>query len=376
MINGLRVKQAREIRRLTQIELAKRLGEHQSVIGKMETDVRDWPPALIQSIALQLGFPVSFFTQGVGPEFPLGSLLFRCRAKLPANEKTKIRQLALLEFEICEKMALGTRPIPLHFPSLNGADPVEAAKIARGTLGIAPDTPIPHLINKLERNGIYVFAVPGAHADFEAFSLWSDSDPRKPIVVVSVERQTDRVRLSTAHELGHLVLHRSPRGNLADMEKEAYAFAAEFLLPEEAMRKEIRTPVTLMDLAYLKPRWGVSIQALIYRAHQLDILTDRQYRYFFEQINKLGWKRREPEEFDIKPEKPRLFSKLAEVVFGTPPSAEKVAKLVSIPVSLAEQILTVHAQKTDLPKAEPAEGTGEISLPSIPVNNLIQFSRK
>src|SRR5215470_6918722 len=99
MINGLRVKQAREIRKLTQTELARRIGEHQSVIGKMETDVREWSDEIIQSIALVLSFPVSFFKQGIGPEFPSGSLLFRCRADLPANEKTRIRQLAIIQYE-------------------------------------------------------------------------------------------------------------------------------------------------------------------------------------------------------------------------------------------------------------------------------------
>jgi Zn-dependent peptidase ImmA (M78 family) len=55
----------------------------------------------------------------------------------------------------------------------------------------------------------------------------------------------DRIRLSVAHEIGHLVLHKSPRGNLADLEKQAYAFAREFLLPREAMKREIKRPVTL-----------------------------------------------------------------------------------------------------------------------------------
>jgi Zn-dependent peptidase ImmA (M78 family)/transcriptional regulator with XRE-family HTH domain len=376
MINGLRVKQAREIRKLTQSELAHRINVHQSVIAKMEADMRDWDSSLIESIALQLGFPVSFFKQGIGPEFPLGSLLFRCRAKLPANEKNRIRQLALLEYEACEKMAVGTRPIPLHFPSLTNTDPVEAAKVTRATLGFGPDTPIPHLINKLEKNGIFVFAVPDTDAAFEAFSLWSDSDPRHPVIAVGIDKPTDRVRLSCAHELGHLVLHRSPRGNLAEMEKEAYAFAAEFLMPEDAMRKEIRTPLALMDLARLKPRWGVSIQALIYRAHELDMLSDRQYRYFFEQITKLGWRKREPEEFDVKAEKPRLFTKLAEIAFGQFVSVDKVADTVCLPTILAQQILAIHAQKADLQKNEPAEIVPVPLVTETPRNNLIQFSRK
>jgi Zn-dependent peptidase ImmA (M78 family) len=374
MINGLRVKQAREIRKLTQMELASRIGVHQSVIGKMETTIREWSDNIIQSAALVLGFSVSFFSQGIGPEFPLGSLLFRCRADLPANEKARIRQLALIEYEICEKLAVGTRPIQLNFPHLNNTDPIEAARVTRATLGLSPDAPIPHLVNKLEKNGVFVMAVPGAPEGFEAFSLWSDSDPRRPVVVINPDKPTDRLRLSCAHEIGHLALHRSPRGNLIEMEKDAYAFSSEFLMPEEAMRLEIRTPISLSDLARLKPRWGVSIQALIRRARDLELLTERQYRYFFEQISKMGWRKCEPPEFDIKPERPRLLSKLAEIAYGVPSNPRKVAELASIPIGLAEQILAVHAQKADMPRR--SESVDDFESDAKPPNNLIRFSRK
>jgi Zn-dependent peptidase ImmA (M78 family)/transcriptional regulator with XRE-family HTH domain len=373
MINGLRVKQAREIKKLTQTELAARLNIHQSVIAKMESDIRDWPDALIQSLAMQLGFPVSFFHQGMGPEFPLGSLLFRCRADLPANEKAKIRQLALLEYEICEKLLVGLKPIPLHFPTFTIADPKEAAGITRTTLGLPPDTPIPHLINKLEKNGIFVFAVPDTHEKYDAFSLWSDSEPRRPVMTINANKPTDRMRYNCAHELGHLVLHRNPRGNLMDMEKEAHAFAAEFLMPEHVMLDVIKQPVSLNQLAELKPRWGVSVQALVKRAHGLGLMNERQYRYMFEQISKMGWRKREPAELDIKPEKPRLLRKLAEVVYGIPPQIDKIASLVSLPISMADTILSIHADKPDLPKTSSEKKNEKITIE--PKKNVLNFSR-
>lgn len=376
MLNGLRVKQAREIRKLTQTELAERLGISQSALAKFEADEKDWPEHSAQTLALQLGFPVSFFKQGVSPEFSLGSLLFRCRADLPAYEKNKIRHLAMIEFEICEKLAKGTRPIPLHFPSFSGTEPKEAAQITRATLGMPPDTPIPHLINKLERSGIFVFAVSDASDSFDAFSLWSDDEPRRPVIVINTNKPADRVRLNCAHELGHLVMHRSPRGNLVEMEKEAYAFAAEFLMPESSLKAEIKEPVSLIDLANLKPRWGVSIQALIRRAFDLEKITERQYRYLFEQISKLGWRKCEPVEFDIKPEKPRLLSKLAEMAFGTSLSPLKIANLVSIPPTMAEQILSAYATKTELPKYEYMEEDRTPPWDTPKPSNVISFSRR
>ncbi len=86
MINGLRVKQAREISKLTQTDLAKRLKITQSTVGKLESDIKDCDKSLVEQLALLTGFPVSFFSQGLSPDFPLGTLLFRCRAKIPMQK--------------------------------------------------------------------------------------------------------------------------------------------------------------------------------------------------------------------------------------------------------------------------------------------------
>jgi len=376
MINGLRVKQAREIRKLTQSELADKLGVHQSVIGKMETDVREWPDDLIRRIAIQTGFPVSFFEQGFGPEFPLGSLLFRCRASLPANEKTRLRQLAILEFELTERLSSKIKPIELRIPSFKGESPSDAARITRTTLGLGPDTPIPHLLNKLERNGIFVFAVPNADDRFDAFSLWSDTEPRRPVMIVNSSKPGDRLRYNCAHELGHLVLHRSPRGNLDELEKEAQSFASEFLLPAEAIQSELSNPLTLTEIAKLKPRWGVSIQALVVRSHELGLLTDRQYRYMFEQISKLGWRKHEPANLDIKPERPRLFRKLAEIASGVPPDAKKIAAVLNLPVRMVEEMLAVHAGKSDLPPSAKGELSKVIVSGSPKPGTVLEFRNK
>lgn len=376
MINGLRVKQAREICKLTQTELAHKVGVAQSTIAKMEVDVKGWPDEVVEAIALQTGFPVSFFHQGMGPEFSLGSLLFRCRASLSAADKTRIRQLGQLIFELEEKMAARTKPIELHLPSFQNENPVDAARVTRATLGVPPDTPIPHVINRIERNGVFVFALPHSAEKFDAFSLWSDNDPRRPVMMVNSLKSGDRLRLSVAHEIGHLVLHKSPRGSLKEIEQQAYAFAREFLMPKEAMKREMKRPVTLTSLAALKPRWGVSIQALIRCAFELEISTENQYRYLSEQISTMGWRRREPENLDIPVEKPRLFRKLAEMTTGVPPNAKRLASMVCSGVGLIEDLLAVHASKKDLPSSEKNQLTDALTDSSTDEpGNVLKFKR-
>ncbi len=82
-INGDRVKQAREIKGLTQEELGIRIGKSQSTIAHLERNSKQLllqpSEGVIEAIAFETGFPVGFFYQESGPEFPLGSLLYRSR---------------------------------------------------------------------------------------------------------------------------------------------------------------------------------------------------------------------------------------------------------------------------------------------------------
>src|SRR5206468_262518 len=99
----------------------------------------------------------------------------------------------------------------------------------------------------------------------------------------------DRLHWTLIHELGHLVLHHPPMGDVASIERQADVFAAEFLMPENAMREEFAPPVTLTTIAALKPRWRVAMGALIRRAHELEFVSSRQYRYLYEQMGGRGW---------------------------------------------------------------------------------------
>src|SRR5918911_1141940 len=90
IVNGDRIKQAREIRGLTQAELAERIGYSQATIAHLERNSAQLllqpSEKIVQAIALQTGFPLQFFYQESGPEFPLGSLLFRSRRSLLTRE--------------------------------------------------------------------------------------------------------------------------------------------------------------------------------------------------------------------------------------------------------------------------------------------------
>ncbi len=309
MFSRKRVRQARELRRLTQGELARLIGKSQATITHIERGFKEPSADVISAIAQHTHFPISFFTTEPPAEFPVEILLFRARATMTRTDALAAARYAEIIFEMNMTLSSYVTKIPLRLER-STKSPIEAAKDARRWLGLSSDEPIQHLVNVLERAGILAMPIPVEQDDIDAFSAWINNTP---VVALCIGRESgDRKRWNAGHELGHLVLH-SNKTIRADQHKEADLFAGELLLPEKAMRREISSPITLTSLAALKPRWGISIQALIYRAHELGLITDRQYRYLFEQISIRGWRTREPENLDIPVEKPRALLKIVEV---------------------------------------------------------------
>ena len=89
------------------------------------------------------------------------------------------------------------------------------------------------------------------------------------------------------------MIHAVVDKDVRTMDKEANQFAGEFLMPEMAMVQELIPPVTLISLKPLALRWKVSVQALMARAHNLGIISLRQYKYLNQQLSSLGLRRTE-----------------------------------------------------------------------------------
>lgn len=153
------------------------------------------------------------------------------------------------------------------------------------------------------------------------------------------------MRYSLAHEVGHLVMHQAHQGTRLELESQANQFAAEFLMPEVAMRYELVESVTLTSLSKMKVQWGISIQALIKRAYDLSIMMRRQYRYLNDHVGMLGWKIQEPKELEIPLERPRALKQIAELLYGRPIDHKKRADEMLVTPTFLEEVLEAHAEK-------------------------------
>jgi Zn-dependent peptidase ImmA (M78 family) len=127
-------------------------------------------------------------------------------------------------------------------------------------------------------------------------------------------------------------------------EEEVKSFVGEFVLPEDAMIREMRSPVTLSSLSTLRPRWGASIQFLAARSRQLEITTSNQYKYLMQQVSMKGWRtdKREPGDESIPQENPQLLLKIIESMYGNQVDLRRMRRDLGIPMWLLRSLTKAH----------------------------------
>jgi Zn-dependent peptidase ImmA (M78 family)/transcriptional regulator with XRE-family HTH domain len=349
-VNGLRVRQARELRGLTQTALAELLSVDQTMIAHMERGTKQPGDEVLEHLASELELPEHFFRQSNPPEFPTGSLLFRSKSGIGKRVVAQAHAHAALVFEFAIRLSHQASLIPVRLPL--GSDPIVSARNVRLAMG-ATEGPILNIMRAIERLGVLVIPLSDLK-DCDAFAVWAGPAREYPVIGLVTERPPDRARMNIAHELGHLVLHKDLSSGTQELERQAYRFAAELLMPSDIMRHEFASErVTLFRLAGLKTTWGVSIQALARRARDLDVINDRQYRYLMRQISMKGWRTDEPNLRPLTIEKPRAVRKLAEVAFGLKPNLSLIGRQFALTDKFLSNIFEMCAASPKEPAVRP-----------------------
>jgi Zn-dependent peptidase ImmA (M78 family) len=337
---GERLRQARELNKWTQEELAAQVGVTQSAIALIERDALVPRDEVVVAISHATGFPREFFDLPIASDFPLGSLVYRKFTRMRADHKRQSHRLAQQAYELSQFLLSRLKPVPVTLPRGLRETPATSAQIVRNALGIDPVTPIKTLMHRVEKAGVRVFLLPEEIPDLDAFSAWVDD---VPVVVLNANKPGDRQNFNLAHEIGHLTMHYPLTFGQDGIEEEANEFAGELLLPEVSIREELVPPVTLALVAELKARWRVSMQALLYRARELAIVTERQYKYLRMQMAKNDWVQVEP--VPIEPDRPRGLRKMAEVAYGSQLNYRKIAKDAGRPPFLVSRIIEASATR-------------------------------
>ncbi|MFI5756817.1 ImmA/IrrE family metallo-endopeptidase [Streptomyces sp. NPDC051569] len=228
---------------------------------------------------------------GVG----VGLIHHRKRASLPVGVLRRIHaQLALTRIQLNGlHSAAAEESVQADFPQVELSDlitPKDAARTVRKRWGL-PAGPVSDVVGAAEEAGALIVLRDLESDRLDAVSQWAVG--QAPLFLVNRRAPGDRCRFSVAHEIGHLVLHREP-GSGPEQEKQADAFASEFLMPASDIRKEFADGVDIAKLASLKRGWRVSMSALLRRALALNAITDWQYRTVIIEMSALGYRTAEP----------------------------------------------------------------------------------
>lgn len=301
---------ARESRGLTQATLSQALGITQGRLSKIETGLLPVPDDLLHAMSAALQYPPEFFSQG-GALYGVGiaEVFHRKRADTPKKLLTKI--YAQIEVRIRQVAAmLRAVDVPVSLRRLDidefGGKAQDVARLTRATWGI-PRGPIHDLTKTAEDAGIVIIPMDFETAHIDAISRWIPGMP--PMVFANERSPRDRYRFSLAHEIGHLLMHQYPG---PEMERQADAFAAELLCPEQDIRADL-VDLKLDRLPQLKRYWKVSMRALIHRAQDIGAISANRARYLWTKMAEAGYTKREPIELDIVGEEPSLIFEMVEV---------------------------------------------------------------
>jgi Zn-dependent peptidase ImmA (M78 family)/transcriptional regulator with XRE-family HTH domain len=299
---------AREARGLTRVDLHKLTGVAQSTISKIETEVRAFSDSDVAVFAEALGYPPAFFYRSEA-QYGQGTVCHhRKRRSTPITTLRQIHaSMNIMRMASCDLMR-GVEVNAAHsLPRMEVDDygsVQQIAQLARQTWQL-PLGPIKSMTAVIEAAGGVIVPSDFGTDKLDAISQWPAAQP--PFFFVSTTAPGDRLRFNLAHELGHMIMHSAPAPNQED---EANEFAAEFLMPAHEIGPQL-TGLTMAKLADLKRHWKVAMQALIYRAHDLGKITDRQQRSWFMRFNQLGYKKNEP--VQTPREEPELLRRVVEL---------------------------------------------------------------
>ena len=181
--------------------------------------------------------------------------------------------------------------------------------------------PISNMVVLLELKGALPVEVPAHSAKLDAFSAWVGDTP---VVFLTPDKQSaSRRRWDCAHELAHLLLHREHEAGTPEVEADADAFAAAFLLPKTPFLAECPRRLDWDRLRALKQRWGVSLAAIVRRAFELGAFTEATYRRAYTTLNQRGWRTREPDEPAM--ERPELLQRAVVMLNDAGHSLRRIA---------------------------------------------------
>jgi Zn-dependent peptidase ImmA (M78 family)/transcriptional regulator with XRE-family HTH domain len=290
-----RLRVARELAKLSQTQLADKVGISPAAISQFESGAVRPGAATIASMSTALDVPLGFFGE---PITETHEGFFRSLRRTAVADRRRARAVAHVAHDLAAHAGnAGQFPasnVP-HIPvsGLNaGISEIERIAGQVRTAWRIPAGPIDNVVDLLERHGVVVIRLPLGSADVDAFSLPFHD---RPVVVLGTDKNDRaRSRFDGAHELAHLVTHGEQIWGVKEVETQAHQFAAAFLMPADEIVNQLPSTVDWPKLFELKRHWQVSLAALLMRARTLGRMSESTYLTAIKAASARGWRRVEP----------------------------------------------------------------------------------
>ncbi|MHB1306800.1 MAG: helix-turn-helix domain-containing protein [Limisphaerales bacterium] len=297
-----RISQARELSGLSKTELAELLNVSVPAVAQWENGAKNPTAENVLAISQVLRVPMGLLMSPMPPQMhQRGPITFRARASAKTAKLSKQAQRlaeivaeAFLWLEQHVEFPVASLP---EIPDANDAE--GAASACRRFWGLG-DLPISKLGELVESKGIRLCLATFGDLRFDAYSCTYAG--RRFIFLGTVKEDRARSRFDTAHELAHLVLHQHLTDDDIDekdnqVEDQANAFASAFLLPRAVFSQDL-VDTSLEGFKRLKSKWGVSIQAMVRRARDLELISEQTYLRHCRTISARGWRGAKAEPLD------------------------------------------------------------------------------
>lgn len=353
-----RLTQARNLAGMTKRLLAEELGVTPAAVSQYEMGTNRPRPDLLPQLATVLDVPLAYFLAGrPHARLDASGAHFRSLRSTRAYQRAKAIAFTELAWELTYALEKRVQLPLVDLPGFAGGEtepgtelprePASAARSLRDWWGLGIN-PITHLVRQLEARGIVVLTPPN-DADLGTVDAYSTSRLTRPVIVLTHNRTDDvyRHRFTTAHELGHLVLHGEIDPGDLLQEREADAFAAEFLTPRDAILADLPARADLHRLARLRSVWGVSVHSLVYRCRELGLLSDSAASRAYQRLHAL----RDQPGFSPEPltrypgEQPALLAQAFALACDTGLTITELARELAWTVPQVRQMLGDHEER-------------------------------
>ncbi len=268
-------------------------------LSKYERGICQPSTKVLNHISFKFGVKTSYFFESSSLKFHFIGFRKKTNLRIRQQEQIQYHIKQILEERVRLQKLCGTNS-PLRFPihkySASSLTDIEEAALKlrkEWDMGLAP---IASVVEMLEDHHVHVVELDSSK-DFDGQSVTIHED-NKLVAVGVITRFLDsgeHQRLNLIHELGHLVL-KSENDNKIN-EKNAQRFAEAFLVPGKTLKQSIgnkRKFINLEEMILLKKRFGISMQALIYRIKDVGIINESHFREWIKTFHKMNWHDKEP----------------------------------------------------------------------------------